>query len=56
MKGQHTIVIVAHRLSTIKNVDKIYFLHEGKIVDSGTFNELFENNQQFQDMFLIENI
>jgi len=56
MKGQHTIVIVALRLSTIKNVDKIYFLHEGKIVDSGTFNELFENNQQFQDMFLIENI
>lgn len=56
MKGQHTIVIVAHRLSTIKNVDKIYFLENGKIVDSGTFEELFNNNTQFQNMFLIENI
>ena len=56
MKGKHTVVIVAHRLSTIRNVDKIYFLDNGKIVDSGTFNELFENNEQFKKMFLIENI
>ncbi len=56
MKGQHTIVIVAHRLSTIRNVDKIYFLEEGKIADSGTFDELFNKNEQFKKMFLIENI
>ena len=56
MKGQHTIVIVAHRLSTIRNVDKIYFLENGEISDSGTFEELFENNEQFKQMFLIENI
>ena len=56
MKGQHTIVIVAHRLSTIRNVDKIYFLENGKIADSGTFDELFDKNEQFKKMFLIENI
>ncbi len=56
MKGQHTIVIVAHRLSTIRNVDKIYFLENGKISASGTFDELFESNEQFKQMFLIENI
>ena len=56
LKGGHTVIIVAHRLSTIKNVDKIFFLDEGKIIASGTFDELFKNNQQFQDMFLIENI
>ena len=56
MKGQHTIVIVAHRLSTIRNVDKIYFLERGKIADSGTFDELFNKNEQFKKMFLIENI
>jgi len=56
MKGQHTIVIVAHRLSTIRNVDTIYFLEDGKISASGTFDELFENNEQFRNMFLIENI
>jgi ATP-binding cassette subfamily B protein len=56
MKGKSTIVIVAHRLSTIKNVDKIFFLSEGKIVDQGTFEELFDRNEQFRLMFLAENI
>lgn len=56
LKGTSTIVIVAHRLSTIKNVDKIFFLDEGKIVDSGTFDELFENNVKFKNMFFAENI
>ncbi len=56
MKGQSTIVIVAHRLSTIKNVDKIFFLDDGKIVDVGTFDELFENNIKFKNMFYAENL
>lgn len=56
LKGKSTVVIVAHRLSTIKNVDKIFFLDEGKIIDSGTFEYLFENNQKFKNMFLAENI
>lgn len=56
LKGKSTIVIVAHRLSTIKNADKIFFLDEGKIIDEGTFNYLFENNQKFKNMFLAENI
>ena len=56
MKGSSTIVIVAHRLSTIRNVDKIYFLDEGKIIDSGTFEELFDKNEKFKRMFLAENI
>ena len=56
LKGQSTIVIVAHRLSTIKNVDKIYFLDSGEIVDEGTFDELFEKNDKFKAMFLAENV
>ena len=56
MKGQSTIIIVAHRLSTIKNVDHIFFLDEGKIIDEGTFDELFSNNDKFKTMFLAENI
>ena len=56
LKGQHTIIIVAHRLSTIRNADKLYFLDGGKIVDSGTFDELFEKNETFKKMFMIENI
>ncbi len=56
LKGTSTIVIVAHRLSTIKDVDEIFFLDEGKIVDKGTFDELFARNEKFRAMFLAENI
>lgn len=56
LKGKSTIIIVAHRLSTIRNVDKIFFLDEGKIVDIGTFDYLFENNVKFKNMFYAENI
>lgn len=56
IKGKSTIIIVAHRLSTIKNVDKIFFLEKGKITDEGTFEELFERNEDFRKIFLAENI
>ncbi|MBQ8522572.1 MAG: ABC transporter ATP-binding protein [Clostridia bacterium] len=56
LKGKSTIVIVAHRLSTIKNVDTIFFLDNGEIIDTGTFEELFERNDKFKAMFLAENI
>ncbi len=56
LKGESTIVIVAHRLSTIKNADTIYFLDNGKIVDQGTFEELYKRNKTFKTMFLAENI
>ncbi len=56
IKGKSTIVIVAHRLSTIKNVDKIFFLEQGKIVDAGTFKELYKSNKEFKRIFLAENL
>lgn len=56
LSGERTIIIVAHRLSTIKNAQKIFFIKEGKINGEGTFEELFENNQDFREMFLVENI
>ncbi len=56
LKGKSTIIIVAHRLSTIKDVDKIFFLENGKIVDSGTFEKLFNKNKTFKAMFLTENV
>ena len=56
LKGKSTIVIVAHRLSTIKNVDNIFFLENGKIVDEGTFDRLCKKNKEFERLFEIENL
>ena len=40
-KGK-TVVIVAHRLSTVQNADNIIVLHKGKIVEQGTHQELIK--------------
>ena len=45
-----TLVIIAHRLTTVKNCDAIYLIDKGKIVDSGTYEELLEKNPQFRSM------
>jgi len=50
----YTIIIVAHRLSTIMNCNKIYMLDKGKIVDYGTHKELLKNNKNYQKMYNLE--
>ena len=40
MKGSVTLLIVAHRLSTVRNVDKVVYLDDGEIVFQGTFDQV----------------
>jgi glucan exporter ATP-binding protein len=49
MKDRTTFVI-AHRLATIRNADRILVFHEGKIVESGTFDELVAKNGRFAQL------
>ncbi len=44
-----TIIIIAHRLSTVKRCDKIYVLEKGKLKAEGNFNELIELDSQFRE-------
>ena len=45
-----TRVVIAHRLSTLEQADRIYVLQAGKVVQSGSFNELMEADGVFRDL------
>ena len=47
MKGKVTVVMIAHRLSTVVSADRIYFLDEGRVKGIGTFQELKQINADF---------
>jgi ATP-binding cassette subfamily B protein len=49
MKGRTTFVI-AHRLATIRNADRIFVFEDGKIVEQGSFDELVKLNGKFADL------
>lgn len=51
----HTIVIVAHRLSTIIDADIIYLIDKGKVAASGTHEELLKNCKIYKDLYNNEN-
>ncbi len=47
----HTIIIVAHRLSTIVDADIIYVVNDGKVVDSGTHKELLKKSTYYKNLY-----
>jgi HlyD family secretion protein len=48
--GKKTIVMIAHRLATVKQCDSIYLLQNGKVVDHGSYRELSERSDLFKRM------
>lgn len=56
LKGQYTILIVAHRISTIKNADRIVVMSKGEITDIGSFNELLERSSYFRKLVELQEV
>lgn len=50
LMGKYTILIIAHRLSTVKKADVISLLGSGEILQSGNFQVLLQNNEKFRRM------
>ena len=48
--GSITVIIIAHRISTIKKCDVIYLFENGKVIDQGNFDDLMKRNKNFSLM------
>jgi HlyD family secretion protein len=48
--GQKTIIMIAHRIKTVQNCNKIFYIDKGRVVDQGTYKELIERNDDFKNM------
>ncbi|MCS4122752.1 ABC transporter ATP-binding protein [Salinibacter ruber] len=57
LKGEVTVVIIAHRLSTVKNADRVYVLDKGKVIEEGSYEELrMRENGQFREMVEMQSL
>ena len=56
LKNEYTIIIVAHRLSTIKDCDTINIVDNGKIVSYGTHDELLKTSEIYRKLYASEKI
>lgn len=54
MKNEYTILIIAHRLSTVIDCDRILFLDDGKIKAEGTHKELLRNCKNYRNLYEAE--
>lgn len=54
IRGTRTIVMIAHRLSTVINADRILFMEDGRILDQGTHTELLERCASYRELYEAE--
>jgi ATP-binding cassette, subfamily B, bacterial PglK len=53
LRGDKTIITIAHRLSTVRHCDRLYFLEAGRITAEGGYDELIESDDAFRRMALV---
>ena len=54
LRGDRTIIMIAHRLTTVQNCDVIYLMNEGSILEHGSYEYLLESSSEFRKMNLME--
>ena len=50
MRGQVTVILIAHRLNTVQRSDVVFLMEDGRVTASGTFPELLKTNKQVQNL------
>lgn len=56
LRGDKTIIMIAHRLTTVKNCDTIYMMNDGEIIASGTYDDLLVSSKEFREMSLVDEV
>ncbi len=56
LSGSRTIIAIAHRLSTLKACNKLIYMKDGRIIDTGTFDELSQKYEEFAKLVLLSRI
>tara|TARA_R110000796_G_scaffold71409_5_gene162212 strand:- start:80650 stop:82422 length:1773 start_codon:yes stop_codon:yes gene_type:complete len=56
LKGSLTVILVAHRLSTVQNADKIIVMDKGSILEQGDYESLVQAKGRFYDMVTLQNM
>ena len=50
LQGSHTLIVIAHRLSTVRNCDRLFMLDHGRLVAEGSYDELMDTSDDFRRM------
>ncbi len=50
LQGSHTMIVIAHRLSTVRNCDTLFMLDRGRLVAEGSYDELMAHSEAFRRM------
>jgi ABC-type multidrug transport system fused ATPase/permease subunit len=49
-----TVIIIAHRLSTVVNADYIYVIKDGRVIEEGSYARLIQENGEFRSMLQLQ--
>lgn len=49
-----TVILITHRLASVRNADQIFLLHEGKLVEHGTHSQLIARSGRYAEMYSLQ--